>query len=102
MAQNKVHEIGDRLFAAFQAAVPLAGEPGGKRPKDRDVRQRAESGMARFLEAARQERLGSGLGMIERAKVAFYLQQKLIAAGYAAPLVKQVLFAMLVSAFVGR
>jgi hypothetical protein len=84
--------------------VPLPEEfaKGRKKSSEKEVQQQIDAGLARFYEAARAERERSRLGLIGRARVSFALQQRLLGAGYPAPLVKQVLFAMLVSAFVGR
>lgn len=104
MAQGKIQEIGERLFVAFHAAVPLPEAPakGGKKLSEKEIRRQVDAGLANFYAVARTERERSRLGLIGRARVAFDVQQRLLTAGYAPPLVKQVLFAMLVSAFVGR
>ncbi|MCK9389889.1 MAG: hypothetical protein M0Q22_16060 [Sulfuritalea sp.] len=57
--------------------------------------------MRKFYEVAKSERLRNRLGVIGRARVAFGLQQRLLHTGYPAPVVKQVLFALLTSAFSG-
>ena len=102
-AQGRVADICGRLLDAFTSAVPL--HPGStkvrKRPSEKEIALATESGLKKFYEAARAEREQHRLGVIARARVAFILQQRLLAAGYPAPLVKQVLFAMLLSAFVG-
>lgn len=94
----------DRLFAVFTEAVPsperLARQ--GRKPAEADVVRLVEQGLARFHAAAREERQQQRLGIIARARLAFALQRRLLAAGYDAALVKQVLFAMLVQAFVGK
>ena len=69
---------------------------------EKEVKATSERALQQFFAAAREERLQQGLGIIGRARVAFGLQQQLIKAGYPPALVKQVLFAMLLSAFVGR
>ena len=102
-AQGRIPDICDRLAEAFRSAVPLRPEgiKGRKKPSEKEIMLATESGLKKFYEAARAEREQHRLGVIGRARVAFALQQRLLAAGYPAPLVKQVLFAMLVSAFVG-
>lgn len=101
--QGRIQDICGRLLDAFTNAVPLhpEGAKGRKRPSEKEIALATESGLTKFFEAARAEREQHRLGVIGRARVAFALQQRLLAAGYPAPLVKQVLFAMLVSAFVG-
>lgn len=104
MAQETVEQVAGRLLLAFRAAVPLPAElmKGKKKPSQAEIRQRVEAGLAGFYETAKGERARLRLGLIKRARVAFHLQNHLLAAGYDPALVKQVLFAMLVSAFIGR
>ena len=101
--QGQIPDICDRLSEAFQRLVPLhpTSLKGHKRPTEKEVKATSERALHQFLEAAREERLQQGLGAIGRARVAFGLQQRLMKAGYPPSLVKQVLFAMLSSAFVG-
>ena len=102
-AQGRIADACDRLLVEFRTAVPLSPQmpKGRKRPSEIEITLTTESGLTKFYEAARAERERYRLGIIGRARVAFALQQRLLAAGYAPVLVKQVLFAMLVSAFVG-
>ena len=99
-----VQDSGETLVAVFLKAVPLPDTfAKGKRASSRaDIDRMTQAGLQKFYEAARNERENRRLGLIGRARVAFFLQQRLLAAGYAPELVKQVLFAMLVSAFVGK
>jgi len=62
----------------------------------------AEERIEGFLRAAKKVRREHRLGLIGRARVAHRLQQTLIRKGYPAPLVRQVLFAMLVDSFSGK
>lgn len=99
-----VDEISEKLCDKFQLAVPLHPEKPkrGKKISEQDIKASSESALKTFYKLADEERLRHGLGIVGRARVAFGLQQRLLRAGYAAPLVKQVLLAMLASAFVGR
>ncbi|MBI4293697.1 MAG: hypothetical protein HY661_19645 [Betaproteobacteria bacterium] len=102
--RGRVADICGRLFDVFVNAVPRhpEGGKGRSRPSEKEIALATESGLTKFYEAARQEREQHRLGIIGRARVAFALQQRLLAAGYPSAIVKQVLFAMLVSAFVGN
>lgn len=100
---DKVAEAGERLFAVFQHTVPLPDSFGNRRkPQELEIRRRVDAGLAKFYDAVRVERDRMHLGIIGRARLAFDLQRRLLAVGYAPPLVKHVVFAMLVAAFVGR
>ena len=102
--QGQIPDICDRLSAAFTRAVPLHPQSakGRKRVSEKEIASATESGLKHFYAMARIERERHRLGIIGKARVAFRLQQDLLAKGYAPALVKQVLFAMLVSAFVGE
>lgn len=102
-SQGTVPEISERLFAEFQRAVPLRPEQSrkGRKLSEREIAANSEAALKNFFEVARAERARHRLGIIGRARVAFALQQKLLAAGYAPDLVKQVLFSMLAAVFVG-
>ena len=102
--QGQIGEDCDRLFEGFVREVPLQQPTikGKKRLSENEIAAAVDSGLKRFYGAARAEREKHRLGVIARARVAFGLQQRLLAAGYPPALVKQVLFAMLVSAFVGK
>jgi hypothetical protein len=99
-----VDEISEKLCDKFRLAVPLHPEmpKRGKKISEQDIKASSESALKTFYQLADEERLRHGLGIIGRARVAFGLQQRLLQAGYAVPLVKQVLLALLASAFVGR
>lgn len=101
--QGTVQAISQRLFDEFQRVVPLqpAKSKRGNRPSDKDITSATEAALNRFYEVARRERREHRLGLIGRARVAFALQQHLLQAGYAPPLVKQVVFAMLMTVFIG-
>lgn len=101
--QGVVQEIGQELFAEFQRAVPLQPEKNrkGRKLSEQEIAANSEAALKKFFEAARAARARHRLGIIGRARVAFALQQHLLAAGYAPALVKQVLFSMLAAVFVG-
>jgi hypothetical protein len=93
-----VQETCDELFSLFKAVVPLSS----RKHKDLPTPKVIEAGLNRFYAEARALRARLRLGVISRARVAFHLQQRLLAEGYPQDLVRQVLFSLLVSAFSGR
>lgn len=100
--QGRIPAISQTLFEEFQRVMPLhADKRGARKPSDKDIQVASEASLKKFYEAAKTERLRHRLGIVGRARVAFGLQQRLIEAGYPSLLVKQVLFAMLTSAFIG-
>lgn len=101
---SSVQNASEQLAETFKRLVPLqpASPKGGDAvAAEERSRSNAES-LAKFYECARAERSKLGLGIIGLARVAFGVQQRLLAAGYPPQMVKQVLFAMLTSAFVGK
>lgn len=102
-ATGRIDKICDKLSEEFQRVVPIQPDrvKWGKQFSENEIKSTSEAGLKKFYEAAYQERQRHGLGVIGRARVAFGLQQRLLRAGYPAPLVKQVLFAMLATVFVG-
>lgn len=103
MAKKQIEDICERLANAFASSVPRdIGAKGGRKPSEKLVAAKVDSGLQRFYEEARLERERHQLGVIGRARVAFGLQEHLLAQGYPPVLVKKVLFALLVSSFVGK
>jgi len=99
---SSVLAVTGRLTDSFKRLVPLRMElPKGGRPTAGDLQRSSANALAEFYAVARIERQNNSLGIVGRARVAFSLQQRLVAEGYPPPLVKQVLFAMLISAFTG-
>lgn len=102
--QSTVGEIGEKLCYEFQKIVPLRPQKTkpGKKVSEDEIKASSEAAMKRFYELARKEIHSHRLGLIGRARVALDLQQRLLTKGYSPSLVKQVLFSMLASVFVGR
>ncbi len=96
--------LSQTLVDAFGRIVPLHGHPthGKKRPSKGEIAALSATHLQRFMDQARQVRTQHRLGLLARARVAFAVQQQLLALGYPAPLVKQVLFALLTAAFTGH
>lgn len=101
--RRNVHGVIEQLTEAFKRLVPLQPvRPKGGKPTIDALTKASSKALAEFYKVAQVEREQNRLGIIGRARVAFGLQQRLLAAGYPSPLVKQVLFAMLTSAFIGE
>ena len=96
--------LSQTLVDAFARIVPLHGHPthGKKRLTKAEIATLSEAHLQFFLEQARQIRTQHRLGLLTRARLALAVQQQLLTLGYPAPLVKQVLFALLTAAFTGR
>lgn len=93
---SPIEQSAEHLFAFFQQALPRHQK--GKPPAEKAV----AAALERFLAEAKAERARRRLGIIGRARLAINLQERLMAAGYPAQLVRQVVFSLLVSALVGR
>ena len=102
--RGQVQDISKRLSERFQQLLPLnpGKHQGRKRPSESEIAANSAAALQRFYEAAHDERIRHGLGIIARARVAIGLQHRLIQAGYPPPLVKQMLFAMLTAAFISK
>ncbi|CAK0769559.1 conserved hypothetical protein [Gammaproteobacteria bacterium] len=97
---SKIQEIGDRLFIVFQEGMLSGNNHRSKKPSIKELEPVARATLERLYIEADTECKKHRLWIIGRARVILYLQQKMIAAGYPVSLVRQVLFAMLISAFV--
>lgn len=83
------------LEAAFARSVPA-----GKKKKPPTQAEWAAA-LEKFNGEARVIRAQFHLGVIGRAVVAYRLQQRLMASGYPPDVVRQLLFSMILNAFVG-
>lgn len=83
------------LEAAFMAVIP--------KPKRNKAPSKADWALAleKFNSQAREVRGEYRLGVVGRAVVAYRLQPRLLANGYPSDVVRQILFAMVLNAFVG-
>jgi hypothetical protein len=104
-SSDEIQSITERLTETFVRLVPLNIPPrkaSGRAASVDELTGKTAAALSQFYAAARGERERSRLGIIGRARIAFGLQQRLLSAGYPPSLIKQVLFAMLASAFVGK
>ena len=105
MGSKLIQSVGAELCAEFRRLMALPAEAtrgkSRRKPSEQEIEAASAAALKKFYAAADAARRSHRLGLIGRARLAFDLQQRLLAAGYPAPLVKQVLFALLSSAFVG-
>lgn len=92
---NLIEQSAEHLFGFFQKTLPKP-QRGKAKP------EAVQAAMEKFYEEVRQERQRRKFGFLARARLAFILQRKLLEAGYAPELVRQVLFSVLVIALVGK
>lgn len=102
LPRPSVTELAERLFEEFSRLVPLQHKAGKRRPTEAELQATYQKALAGFFVFAYRERQQYRLGIIARGRVAFKLQERLLQAGYSDQLVKKVLFALLVNAFVGQ
>lgn len=90
---SKVADAAGALEEAFFRSVPA----GKKKLSANDW----VAALGRFQQRAKEIRERHRLGVIGRARVAYRLQQRLIAAGFPADVVRKVVFALVLNSFSG-
>ncbi len=92
---SRYSEATQALESAFMAVIP--------KPKKNKAPSKTEWALAleQFNTQARNVRTQYHLGLLGRAVVAYRLQPRLLAAGYTPDVVRQILFSMVLHAFVG-
>lgn len=92
---SRYSEATQALEFAFISVIP--------KPKKNKAPTKAEWALAleAFHKKAREIRVQYRLGFIGRAVVAYRLQPRLLAAGCAPDMMRQILFSMVLNAFVG-
>lgn len=90
---SKVTDAAGALEEAFFRSVPT-----GKKLLSESDWTRA---LAKFQTSAREIRDRHGLGVIGRARAAYLLQQRLMAAGLPGGVVRKVVFALVLNSFSG-
>ncbi len=93
-------QITQDLFDVFQEIVPAPTKwkPSTKKIRPTDI----EESLSCFYEKARQLRRAHSLGIVTRARIVLRLQHAFNSAGYPSDMTRQVLFSLILSAFVGR
>lgn len=97
---SALEEFSQQLFAVFADCLPPPAES-----NKRSVRYEADAVarlLGRFHDKARELRRTHRPGVLARARIVLALQQRLLAAGYPSDMVRQVLFSLILSAFVGK
>ena len=94
---NTIQMLSEQLFESFQRlmTLPVKKQKRGKPLGETEIKASSAAALEQFYGLARDLKKQRGLGVIASARVAFNLQQRLLAVGYETALVKQVLFAML-------
>lgn len=95
MILSKVAAATVELEEAFQKVLPHNPK---KMPREADW----AAAIKQFHGAAREIRQRHRLGPLARARVAYRLQHRLIAAGYPADAVRQLVFSLVLNVFVGK
>ena len=92
---SRYSEATQALESAFLSVIP--------KPKKNKPPSKAEWALAleKFNAQAREVRTQYRLGLLGRAVVAYRLQPRLLAVGYGPDVVRQILFSMVLHAFVG-
>jgi len=93
-----------QLAETFKRLIPLQQplSKNGRSESTASIAKKNSEALTDFYESVRAERDRLGLGVLGLARLSFGLQQHLLVVGYPPQLVKQVLFAMLASAFVRK
>lgn len=99
---NAVGLVAQRLFEVFRRTVPTPAERLARQGRRARSTEDFSPSLGRFYEQAKELRKEYRLGILARARVAYTLQRDMIAAGYPAGMTRQVLFSMIVLAFVGK
>lgn len=92
---SRATEAAEALEQAFLRAAP----PSKNKRMSEDAWVKA---LTQFHAEAKQIRQRFSLGFFGRAKAAYFLQQRLIAAGIQADTVRKVVFSLILNAFIGR
>ena len=92
---GKVEQVAAELEAAFFRSAPQ-----GKRKRMSEAEW--ANSLERFHADAREIRSRHALGVIGRARASLRLQQRLIAAGFPAEVVRKLVFTLLLNSFSGK
>ena len=95
MALSKAAEAAAALEQAFQRAAPT-------NKKKRLSKEEWAHALSKFQAEAGVIRQRYGLGFIARARAAYLLQQRLMAAGFQADAVRKVIFSLVLNSFTGK
>lgn len=93
-----VDEISQQLFSIFRESVPLPSAAQSRKIKHEEIML----SLGKFNDEARALRRTHRLGVLARARIILSLQRQFVAAGYPADMSRDVLFSLILSAFVGK
>jgi len=99
---SAVNHVSQHLFEVIRQIIPPPVEWKGRAKKSKARPEDFAAPLGRFHEKAKALRKEHRLGVVARARVVFALQREMSAAGYPADLSRQILFSLIVSAFVGK
>ncbi len=92
---SKVAEAAAALEEAFLSSAPT-------NKKKRLSEEAWANSLTKFHAAASEIRRRFSLGLLGRARAAYLLQQRLIAAGFQADVVRKVVFSLILNSFSGK
>ena len=97
---SAIEEISQQLFSVFKDCIPPPSQ--WKKQSRRIDPEEANRSLGRFYDKARELRKIHRPGILARVRIVLALQQQLLAESYPADMVRQVLFSLILSAFVGK
>lgn len=97
-----VNLVSQHLLEVLRQIVPPPDELRGRHRRNKARPEDLSASLGRFYAQAKEMRIEHRLGIISRARVVLTLQREMSAAGYPANLTRQVLFSLIISAFVGK
>ncbi len=97
---NIVEEISGQLFAVFCSCVPAPEQ--SKNPIRRLKPEQVGSALDKLYGKAKELRRTHRLGVLARARIVLALQRRFHAAGYPPEMTREVLFSLIMAAFVGK
>lgn len=95
-----VAEISQQLFEAFRGCVPPPEQ--WQAPSKKHKAEEIARSLDKLYDKARELRRQHRPGVLARARIVLALQRQMLAAGYPGDMSREVLFSLILSAFVGK